>query len=69
MVVIHCRRPLVFNADAARLWLPPDTTAETASYLAHNGATSAHSFEWFEVSREVNKAGNEGPNLVELIKY
>ena len=68
MVDIHDRRPLVFDADAARQWLHPDTTAETASHLAHNAATPADAFEWFEVSREVNKAGNEGADLVEPIK-
>jgi putative SOS response-associated peptidase YedK len=58
----------VFDADAARQWLHPDTTAEAASHLAHNAATPADAFEWFEVSREVNKAGHEGANLVTPIK-
>lgn len=65
MVDVHDRRPVVFNADDARLWLEPDLPAEQAEHLARNLSRPAEEFRWHAVSKRVNKAGNEGPDLIE----
>lgn len=65
LVDVHDRRPVVFAADAARLWLDPATPVEVADDLVHNAALPADAFEWFKVSRQVNSSRNDGPNMVD----
>lgn len=63
MLDVHDRRPLVFDAEAAREWLDPETTFEEANHLANTAALGVEEFEWFRVSREVNRAGTDDPSF------
>jgi putative SOS response-associated peptidase YedK len=65
MVDIHDRRPVALTADDAKLWLDPDTTVDLAASLARDAARPVKQFEWFKVSRAVNDARHDGPELVQ----
>lgn len=67
MVDVHDRRPVVFGAEDARLWLDPDLPPEQAEQLARNVSCPAEYFQWHAVSKRVNRAGNEGPDLIEPV--
>lgn len=67
-VDVHDRRPVALNADDARLWLDPDTTVELAAELARIGCRPVENFEWYPVSREVNRIGNDSAYLIEPIQ-
>jgi len=64
LVDVHHRRPLVFDAGAARDWLEADS-ADVASEVALSGNLTAAHFEWYAVGREVGYAHNDSPTLVE----
>lgn len=51
MVDIHDRRPVVFSADDARLWMDPDLPAEAAEQLARSQGMGPENFVWYEVER------------------
>ncbi len=68
LVDVHDRRPVVLSADVAREYLDSATSAERAAYLARTAAETHEAFAWFPVSRKVNRAGVEGPELVEPIQ-
>jgi putative SOS response-associated peptidase YedK len=63
MLDIHDRKPVVLNADDAKLWLDPTLTPEQAIELARNAALPSEAFEWHKVSSVMNKAGAEGPQI------
>jgi putative SOS response-associated peptidase YedK len=63
MLDIHDRKPVVLNAEDAKLWLDPTLTPEQAIELARNTALPSESFEWHKVSSVMNKAGAEGPQI------
>ncbi len=67
MVDVHDRRPVVFGAEDARLWLEPDLPPEEAEQLARNLSRPSGEFRWHAVSKRVNRAGNEGPDLIEAV--
>jgi putative SOS response-associated peptidase YedK len=67
MVDVHDRRPVVLSAEDAQLWLDPALPAEQAEYLARSVALPADAFEWYEVSKDVNKVGKSSPHLIEPI--
>ena len=67
MVDIHDRRPLVLDVEEARNWLDPNTAFEAANHMANNVATSVEAFQWFRVSKGVNKVGNDDPAFNEPI--
>ena len=67
MVDVHDRRPVVFGAEDAQLWLDPDMPAQQAEQLARSMALPAGAFEWYRVGKEVNKVGNNDPHLIEPI--
>lgn len=67
MVDVHDRRPVVFSASDAQLWLDPSLSVEHAQQLARNMSQPSEAFRWHAVSKRVNKAGNEGPDLIEPI--
>lgn len=69
LVDVHDRRPVAFTAADAREWVDTETSSELASHLAHNAALPADAFEWFPVSRDVNRAGNDGSHLVEPVDH
>jgi putative SOS response-associated peptidase YedK len=63
MLDIHDRKPVVLNAEDAKLWLDPTLTPEQAIELARNTALASEAFEWHKVSSVMNKAGAEGPQI------
>jgi len=67
MVDIHDRRPVALTADDARHWLDSDTTTEHAAEIARMASRPIDDFQWFKVSREVNDARHDGPELVDPI--
>lgn len=68
MVDVHDRRPVVFRAQDAQLWMDPELPCEQAEALARNLSRPAEEFEWYPVSKRVNRAGNEGPDLIQPIE-
>lgn len=68
MVDVHDRRPVVFSAEDALLWLDADLNAGQAEQLARSQSRPTQDFVWYPVSARVNRAGNEGPDLIEPIK-
>jgi len=68
MVDIHDRRPVVLGSEDARLWMDPHLPAEQAEHLARSMAVPAEDFTWYAVSKDVNRVGNSGPQLIEPIE-
>jgi putative SOS response-associated peptidase YedK len=64
MLDIHDRKPVVLAAADAALWLDPALPPEQALALARASALPADAFDWFKVSPAVNRAGNDGPQIV-----
>lgn len=60
---LHDRMPAVLPADVAHRWIDPKVSFEEAFALLQ--PYSAARMRAVEVSREVNKVGNNGPDLVE----
>jgi putative SOS response-associated peptidase YedK len=69
MVDVHDRRPVVFSAEDAQLWLDPALSPQQAEQLARSMVVPAEAFEWYQVSKEVNKVGKSDPHLIEPIPY
>jgi putative SOS response-associated peptidase YedK len=67
MVDVHDRRPVVFAAEDAALWMDNDLPADQAEQLARSVALPPDSFEWYEVSKEVNKVGNNIETLIQPV--
>jgi len=63
MLDIHDRRPVVMNAEDAALWLSPTLTPQQALELARHAAVPAEDFEWHKVSKKVNNASADGPQI------
>jgi putative SOS response-associated peptidase YedK len=68
MVDVHDRRPVVFSAEDAVRWLDAGLAAEQAEQLARSRSRPTQDFVWYPVSKRVNRAGNQGPNLIEPIE-
>ncbi|MEC5217993.1 putative SOS response-associated peptidase YedK [Actimicrobium sp. GrIS 1.19] len=64
MVDVHDRRPVVFSAADAALWLDPDLPAEAAEMLAREQALGPETFAWHAVSKAVGNVRNQGAALV-----
>ena len=67
MVDVHDRRPVVFSAADAALWLDPDLEADAAEEMARQKGLGPDSFEWYAVSKLVGNVKNEGPLLSQPI--
>jgi putative SOS response-associated peptidase YedK len=65
LVDVHDRRPVVFAPEDAALWMDNDLPAEQAEQLARSMTLPPASFEWYEVSKEVNKVGNNSERLIQ----
>lgn len=63
MLDIHDRRPVVMNAGDAALWLSPALTPQQALELARHAAVPADAFDWHKVSKKVNNASADGPQI------
>jgi putative SOS response-associated peptidase YedK len=68
MVDVHDRRPIVLNAEDARIWMDLTRPREEMQELVRNMALPAEAFTWYRVTRDVNKSGNESPAMVEPIE-
>jgi putative SOS response-associated peptidase YedK len=64
MLDIHDRRPVVMNAEDAALWMSPALSPQQAVELARHAAVPADAFEWHKVSKKVNNASADGPQIV-----
>ncbi|MGI4861907.1 MAG: SOS response-associated peptidase [Janthinobacterium lividum] len=67
MVDIHDRRPVALSAADAQHWLDPDTSVEHAAEIARTASRPIADFEWFKVSRAVNDARHDDPDLIRPI--
>jgi putative SOS response-associated peptidase YedK len=67
MVDVHDRRPVVFAQEDAALWMDNDLPAEQAEQLARSVSLGPDAFEWYPVSKDVNKVGNNGAYLIEPV--
>jgi putative SOS response-associated peptidase YedK len=68
MLDIHDRRPIVLNAEDARIWMDLSRPKEEIQEMVRNVARPAEDFTWYKVTREVNKAGNQSPEMVEPLE-
>lgn len=64
MVDVHDRRPVVFGVEDALLWLDTALPVVQAEHLARSMTLPAEAFEWYAVSKDVNRVGNNGPHLI-----
>lgn len=64
LVDVHDRRPVVFAAEDAALWIDNGLPYEQAEQLARSLALPAEAFEWYEVGKDVNKAGVNDAHLI-----
>ena len=67
LIDIHDRRPIVFNAADANLWLDPDLSPERADMLARAMALGPEKFEWYRVSTNVNSTKNNDERMINPI--
>jgi putative SOS response-associated peptidase YedK len=68
MLDIHDRRPVVLQAEDAALWMDPALTPQQAIELARHAAVPSDAFEWHKVSKAVNRAGVDGPDITQPIE-
>lgn len=68
LVDVHDRRPVVFSPEDAQLWMDPGLPLEQADMLARSMAVPAEAFEWYEVTKEVNKAGKSDRSFIEPLR-
>lgn len=64
MVDVHDRRPVVLSAEDARLWMDLEWSAQQVEQIVREGALPPEAFEWYPVSKEVNRAGNNNPQVI-----
>jgi putative SOS response-associated peptidase YedK len=64
MVDVHDRRPVVLRPEDARIWMDLDYSAEQVEQLARSAAVPPEAFEWYPVTRDVNKAGKNSAQFV-----
>jgi putative SOS response-associated peptidase YedK len=67
MVDVHDRRPVVLAAEDAALWMDNGLLPEQAEHLARSMALPPDAFEWYRVSKDVNKVGNNDERLIQPI--
>lgn len=63
MIDVHDRRPIVFSAQDAALWLDPGLSVQAAVHLARSADLGPEAFDWHPVSKEVGRSTNEGAHL------
>jgi putative SOS response-associated peptidase YedK len=64
---VHDRRPVVLSAEDAELWMDNSLSAEQAEDLARNHSLPPEAFEWYRVSKDVNKVGRNDGHLIQPI--
>lgn len=65
MLDVHDRRPIVLSAEDAKMWIDLSWSSEQMLELVRSSSLPPDEFEWYQVTREVNKAGNQSPAMVE----
>jgi putative SOS response-associated peptidase YedK len=65
MLDVHDRRPIVLTPEDAKMWIDLSWSAEQMLELVRASALPPDAFEWYQVTREVNKAGNQSPEMIE----
>jgi putative SOS response-associated peptidase YedK len=68
LVDVHDRRPVVFSAEDAALWMDNSLPPDQAEHLARAVALPPETFEWYKVSTDVNRVGNNNAHLIEPIE-
>ncbi|WP_082584309.1 SOS response-associated peptidase [Noviherbaspirillum sp. Root189] len=68
LVDVHDRRPVVFSAEDAALWMDNSLPPDQAEHLARAVALPPDVFEWYKVSTDVNRVGNNNAQLIEPIE-
>ena len=68
MIDVHDRRPIALTPEDARLWMDLATPYEQAEQIARTTTVREDFFEWYPVSKDVNRAGNNTPDLIEPLK-
>ena len=68
MVDVHDRRPVVFSAADALLWLNDNLAAEAAEEIARQQGLGPDAFEWYPVSTLIGNVRNDGPALSQPVK-
>lgn len=64
MVDVHDRRPVVLSPADALLWMDQTLSPEQAEHIARSMSLPADDFEWYEVSTDVNRVGNDHAHLI-----
>lgn len=65
---VHGRRPIALSAEEAGLWMDQGISYEQAEQIARTATLREDYFAWYPVSKEVNRAGNNTPHLIEPLK-
>jgi putative SOS response-associated peptidase YedK len=68
VVDVHDRRPVVFSAEDAALWMDNSLPPDQAEHLARAVALPPEAFEWYKVSTDVNRVGNNNAHLIDPIE-
>jgi putative SOS response-associated peptidase YedK len=64
MVDVHARRPVVLEPADAWRWMDAETTVEEAAHIAHSRSVPSEEFQWWKVSRDVNKPNENRRELL-----
>ncbi|WP_151632051.1 SOS response-associated peptidase [Noviherbaspirillum aerium] len=67
LIDVHDRRPVVFSPEDAALWMDNSLPSEQAEHLARAMALPPEAFDWYRVSTDVNRVGNNSAHLIEPI--
>ncbi|PTR17475.1 putative SOS response-associated peptidase YedK [Nitrosospira sp. Nsp2] len=70
MVDIHDRRPVVLESQDALRWMDPETPVEEAAHIAQSRSLATEEFQWWRVTRGVNRPdpANNEPALLDPIE-
>lgn len=64
---VHDRRPVVFSAADAAMWLDPATDSKMAVQLAREASLGPDAFAWYKVDRAVGNVRNQGRHLAQPV--
>lgn len=65
MLDIHDRRPIVLTQEDAKMWMDLSWSADQVEELVRTSALPTDSFDWYQVTREVNRGDKDGPEMIE----
>ena len=64
LVDVHDRRPLVFAAEDAALWMDNELPPDQAEHLARSMSLPTDAFDWYPVSKDVNRVASNDAHLI-----